>query len=238
MTTHHIPEALPVEAPAIAEVLPVRAQRPLTLHATPSSGSTLFALLKWPFAWAWRIWVGAALCFSGYVASIFVVGWFYRWTQGTVLRGFWKRSPQRERGSFEAFCASLGHDAPVGRPRWFFKERIRDTLRRPGPDGRSLSPLRVIGRVIKLPLGSLWRNFKLGFLGLLATFLLLGPGCLIMVFGWKYGWLVSFDKVYEEGFIGLGWSFPGIALFIAAMFYVPMAQVHHAATGDIRAFFD
>jgi hypothetical protein len=33
-------------------------------------------------------------------------------------------------------------------------------------------------------------------------------------------------------------SFVGIFLFIAAMFYVPMAQVHQAVTGDFRAFFD
>jgi hypothetical protein len=29
-----------------------------------------------------------------------------------------------------------------------------------------------------------------------------------------------------------------VALFVAAMVYVPMAQVHQAVTGDFRAFFE
>jgi hypothetical protein len=33
-----------------------------------------------------------------------------------------------------------------------------------------------------------------------------------------------------------GWA--GVALFVAAMVYVPMAQVHQAVTGDFRAFFE
>jgi hypothetical protein len=236
MNIHQVPEVVPLDAPAIAEALPVRARRPTSTAA--ASDSALLAVIRWPFAWGWRIFAGAFLCFAGYVLSIIVVGWFYRWMQATVLRGFWKRSPQRVHGSFEAFCASLGHDAPVARPRWFLKERMRDTLRRAGPDGRPPSSLRVAARAVKLPLGSLWRNLKIGFLGLLATFLLLGPGCLIMIFGWEFGWLVAFDKVYEQGFIGLAVSLPAIGLFVTAMFYVPMAQVHQAVTGEFRAFFD
>src|SRR5262249_19861452 len=48
----------------------------------------------------------------------------------------------------------------------------------------------------------------------------------------------SFNKGYEQAFVGLGFGVFGILLFIAAMFYVPMAQAHQAATGQARAFFD
>jgi hypothetical protein len=235
-----IPEAIPANPPGVLEVLPVEGASvgPASVPAAgPSEPSGVLRAFSWLFGWAWRIGIGGLLCFN-YLASVLVVGFLYRWMQGTVLRGWWKQSPQRQQGSFEDFCASLGHDAPIKRPRWFFKERMGPTLHRSGPDGRPPSPPRVMGRVIKLPFGSLWRNFKIGFLGLLATFILTGPGCLVMLFGWEFGWLVSFNKVYEQAFIGLGVSLLGIGLFIAAMFYVPMAQVHQAVTGDFRAFFD
>jgi hypothetical protein len=208
--------------------------------STPPRATVLplqLRILRWPFAWLWRIGFGGLFCFS-YFTSILVVGWHYRWMQGKVFYSWWKQSPQRQRGSFEDFCVSLGHDAPVRRPRWFLKERLQATLRRPARDGQAPSGARLFVRALKLPFGSLWRNFRFGVLGLLATFLLTGPGCLLMLFGWEFGWLVSFNKVYEQAFIGLAVSWVGILLFIAAMFYVPMAQVHQAVTSDFRAFFD
>ncbi len=59
-----------------------------------------------------------------------------------------------------------------------------------------------------------------------------------MLFSWYFGWLNSFNKGYEQAFIGPLSGLLGIFLFIAAMFYVPMAQVHQAVTEDYRAFFD
>jgi hypothetical protein len=235
MNLHAIPEALPVSDPVIPEVLPVLVARPV--QARHRELPLVLRLIRWPFAWLWRIGVGGLFCFN-YLTSILVVGWLYRWMQGTVLRGWWKRSPIRQEMSFEAFCAALGHDAPVQRPRWFLQERASAALHRPGPDGHPPGGLQKFFRIVKLPIGSLWRNFRVGLLGLIATFLLTGPGCLVMLFGWEFGWLVSFNKVYEQAFIGLVVSVAGIGLFIVAMLYVPMAQVHQAVTGDFRAFFD
>src|SRR5207247_5070505 len=93
-------------------------------------------------------------------------------------------------------------------------------------------------RVLRLPWHSLWLNFKIGLQGLSCTYILAGLGCLLMLFSWEFGWLNSFNKGYEQALIGPLTGLLGIFIFIAAMFYVPMAQVHQAVTGDFRAFFD
>jgi hypothetical protein len=59
-----------------------------------------------------------------------------------------------------------------------------------------------------------------------------------MYFGWEHGWDNSFHKGYEQHFVGLLTSLLGISLLVLSLFYVPMAQVHQAVTGEARAFFD
>src|SRR5207248_6188412 len=85
---------------------------------------------------------------------------------------------------------------------------------------------------------SLWRNFSLGFQALVCDALLLGWGCLFMLMAWEFGWLNSFHKGYEQSGFGAGAFLFGGLLLTAAMFYVPMAQAHQAATGQARAFFE
>src|SRR5262249_14615278 len=179
--------------------------------------------------WLWRLAVGTALCML-WPTAILVVGWLYRWTQARVLRRWWEQSRLRELGTFEEVFETLGPDAPVARPRWLLRERLR-ALPAPGQPGR-------LAQLLSVPWHSLWRNFKIGFQGLFCTFLLTGWGCLLMLFSWEFGWLNSFNKGYEQAFLGPVTGFLGILLFVAAMFYVPMAQAHHAATGDYRAFFE
>jgi len=192
--------------------------------------------------WAWRFFAGAMLCFNylvlSYVTSILVVGWTYRWMQAVVLRGWWKQSPKRQQGTFQEFCDSLGTDAPVPRPRWCLRERIAAVMAKPGPRGDSPSALRKVGRALTIPWQSLWLNFKTGLAGLFCTYLLTGWGCLLMVFGWEYGWLTSINRYYEQHYIGAAVWLLGALLFTLAMFYVPMAQAHQAATGQARAFFE
>jgi hypothetical protein len=237
MSMPSIPEVKPVERKNIPEVLPVVGPVCRTGLARPArqAGPTLWLMTF--CGWCWRILIGGLLCFNLF-GAIVVNGWMYRWMQGLVLRGWWKRSRFREQGSFEHFCASLSSDAPTTRPRWFLQERIALSLNRPDVLGRPPSAWRKTLRVFRLPWHSLWLNFKIGLQGLLCTFLVSGLGTLIMLFSWEFGWLNSFNKVYEQAFIGPLSGFLGIFIFIAAMFYVPMAQVHQAMTGDYRAFFD
>lgn len=239
MNAPSIPEVQPAESRTTPEVLPVLPGRRETPNRR-STGLTSSSIWQWPAAllgWCGRLLIGGLLCFT-LIGSILVTGWTYRWMQGLVLRGWYSRSRFREHGSFEDFCASLGHDAPVARPRWFVQERMRSALNRPDVFGRPPGAARRILRSFRWPWHSLWLNFKIGLQGIVGTYLLSGLGCLIMLFSWEFGWLNSFNKGYEQAFIGPLTGLLGIFIFIAAMFYVPMAQVHQAVTGELRAFFD
>ncbi len=239
MSTPAIPEVQPAESRALPEVLPAFApvSRPGRRSSSPARPAGLIQWVAALLGWIWRILIGGLLCFS-LIGSIWVTGWTYRWMQGLVLRGWWKRSRFRDEGSYEDFCASLGPNAPVACPRWFLQERIDSALNHPDAFGRPPGTLRKFLRALRLPWHSLWLNFKIGLQGLFCTFLLSGLGCLIMLFSWEFGWLNSFNKGYEQAVIGPLTGLLGIFIFIAAMFYVPMAQVHQAVTGDYRAFFD
>lgn len=170
---------------------------------------------SWLLGWSWRVVAGTFLCFNAYLlsylTSIVVVGWLTRWVRGRVLYGWWKQSPLRQRVSFEEFAAAQGGDV-ARRPRWLLPEKAWTTP-------------------------ALWLNFRTGFLLLLCIYLVLGWGCVLLEFGWEYRWNNSFAKGYEQALIGPLVSVTGLLLFIAALFYVPMAQVHVAASGDCRAFF-
>jgi hypothetical protein len=197
----------------------------------------LFAVL----GWAWCLLVAMYFGMT-YLSAILVVGWLYRLIQGRVLYGWWKQSRRAREGSFADFCAGEV-DAPTLRPRWFLRQQfsaraMRAEMDRPTPDGESPGLLRWLVRGMLAPIRSLWLNATIGFTAVLATFLLLGWGCLLMTFSWEFGWLNSFHKGYEQAFVGPLVGVAGILLSIAAMFYVPMAQIHHAVTGDFRAFFD
>jgi hypothetical protein len=208
----------------------------------PKKASRLWWTLSFLVGWAWRIAVGARLCFVylglSFLTSVAVFGWTYRWMQGLVLYGWWKQSRFRDEGTFEEFCSRLGPDAPVARPRWFLQERIAAHLNRPTRRGRAPGRLRKACRLLVVPWHSLWLNFKIGVQGLFCTYLVTGLPCLLMYFSWKFGWLNSFHKGYEEAALGALMGLAGIALFCLVMIYVPMAQVHQAATGRPSAFFD
>jgi hypothetical protein len=212
---------------------PLEALRSSIRHPRSSIWRKLGAFL----GWCWRIPVGGLLCFNLFT-SIVVIGWLYRWMQGRVLRGWWKQSRFYHEDSFEDWCAALGPAAPVSRPRWFWQERIGARLYEPLANGKQAGSFRMLLRLLRAPWHSLWLNLKIGIQALLSTYLLTGVGCLIMLFSWEFGWLNSFHKGYEQAFIGPLTGLLGIFLFIAAMFYVPMAQVHQAVTEDFRAFFD
>jgi hypothetical protein len=253
-----LPQALPAPAGAAAEMplpalpIPVAGPAPdfrslqdfgsLDIRRHPSFlvhvGRFFLAL----GGWLWRWLVGAAMCFNffvvSWITSIVAVGWTNRVVQMMVLRCWWWRSELREGMTFAEFCDSLGEGAPVHRPRWFVQERLLARLDKPRPGGGKPDVVTVFGRMLFWPWHSLWLNFKLGFKATFCTYALLGLPCLLMLWSWEQGWLNSFHGGYEQAWLGPTIGFLGVALFIAAMFYVPMAQAHQAATGQARAFFD
>src|SRR6266852_5796624 len=84
---------------------------------------------------------------------------------------------------------------------------------------------------------SLSQNFWIGLRAITNTWALTLPACLFWWFGWYDGWNNSFNKGYEQAPAGPLISIFGIFLFIAAMFYVPLAQARQCATGEWRSFF-
>jgi hypothetical protein len=222
---------MPMNSAPLADVRPVGADRD---RQTPAGMPRRFVAamarrLLGLLGLLWRWLVGAAGCLW-YPTSIVVTGWTYRWVQGRVLRGWWKQSRLAREGSFADFCAGLGPAAPAPRPRWFWREPHRRAK------GGSL--LRKALRGLVAPVSSLWLNFTTGLKALFCTYLLTGWGCLLMYFGWRFGWHNSFNKGYELAYLGPLLSLLGITLFVLSLFYVLMAQVHQAVTGAAGSFFD
>lgn len=246
MTDSELPEVLP----AAPEVYPVArwAEKPLlaevptglALGRHPLAGAADFCLALG--GWIWRWLVGAVMCFNAFVLTWFTaiaaVGWTNRVVQMIVLRSWWWRSARRSRGTFAQFCESLGPDGPVPRPRWFWQERLIADASRPRPGGGQPGPFTTLLRIASWPWYSLWLNFVLGFKATFCTYAILGLPCLCMLWSWEQGWLNSFNGGYEQAWFGPTMGITGFLLFIAAMYYVPMAQAHQAATGQARAFFD
>ena len=224
-----------VEEPPM--VLPAPEAKPVPPPDRVIRENALFTIA----AWAVRISVGVFMICNvfplSFITAIAAFGWLQRRMQAIILRGWWRESPRRLEGTFQDFCDALGADAPVERPRWFLRERFVKHLNRPRKNGAIVKVISTLFDFVTLPVHSLWLNFKVGATGLFATYMLTGWACSIMLFSWYFGWLTSFHKDYENSFLGLSFGLLGSFLLILSLVYVPMAQAHQAAAGEIAAFF-
>lgn len=172
---------------------------------------------------------------QGLAGSIFVVGWSYRLAQRSALR-FWFSHAARpgDSGDFNAFVAAQplteGH---VHWPNWFLGQNFARAVRAGAESGSLTSTLKVLRAL----LNSLGLNLWIGLRAIANTWVLTLPAALLWWFGWYDGWNNSFNKGYEQAAVGPLVSLLGIAWFIAAMFYVPLAQARQAVTGQWRAFY-
>jgi hypothetical protein len=192
--------------------------------------SWLYRVLVFPLKFAW----GMLFCQS-IVGSLLVIGWSYRLAQRSILKYWWSRSPRRQQGETLAeFFAADERTRPHRHwPNWFFQQNFRDAIRRsPG-----LSLGQYVVSLLQAPVHSLWINFWVGVRAILNTWVLTLPAGLFWWFGWYDGWNNSFNKGYEQAVVGPLISLIGIALFIVAMFYLPLAQARQAATGEWRSFY-
>lgn len=87
-------------------------------------------------------------------------------------------------------------------------------------------------------LRAIWGDYVVGCRVAFGGFLLLAPALLLMTAAWEFGWLNSFHKGYERSAAGAVTFMAAVAWFAATMLYVPVAQAHCAATGELRAFLD
>ncbi len=165
----------------------------------------------------WRALVGAVLC-QVLPLALLVVGWTQRLMQREVLQA-WHRQGDAAGSDFPAFArddaATAGLSAP---PTWLVASPRRGSWR----DW----------------IGGLLANGRLGVAAACNVWVLTLPGCALWLFAWHDGWNNSFHKGYEQASVGPALGLLGVALFVAAMLYVPMAQARQAATGSFRAFYD
>ena len=178
-----------------------------------------------------KFFLGMIFCQS-MLGALLVLGWTLRAMQRTTFRQWWKRgAPARNAGRFEDFMAASPNT--VGHrhwPNWLRAQDFSCATCRPG----LLGWLRGVAIVW---FGSLSENFRLGAQGILNVWVLTLPGCVLWLFAWYDGWNNSFNKGYEQFWVGPATGWFGILFFIAAMFYVPLAQARQAATGQWRSFY-
>ena len=182
-----------------------------------------------------KYFVGALFCLS-IAGSIFVVGWTYRLAQRSALRYWWARSGHKRKGSRlgDHLAAQDPAHAHLHWPNWFLAQNFRQIIRRrPGATNAS-----YLWQALKAPFGSLRRNAKIGLQGIFNTWVLTMPSGILWLFSWYDGWNNSFNKGYEQAFVGPAVGWLGIMLFIAAMMYVPLAQARQAVSGSWRSFYD
>ena len=201
---------------------------PATLAETPRPARWFRALV-----FLWKYLGGMWLCQS-LLGSVVVVGWTYRLMQRTALEFWWKRSAARTQGmTFDNFM--LGSERTRGLRQWpnWIVQSNREAVRLAREkvtwrNGVQLAPALV---------HSLRLNFRTGVAAIFNTWVLTLPGCVLWLFSWYDGWNNSFNKGYEQAVVGPLTGLLGVAVFIAAMFYVPMTQARQASTGAWRSFY-
>ncbi|MDH3583035.1 MAG: hypothetical protein OER86_02340 [Phycisphaerae bacterium] len=164
----------------------------------------------------WKYLIAAALCVTPWT-SVIVVGWVYRLMRRATFQSWHRRAPTGTvPADFPAFADETDITRPhVNWPNWVLGQRT----------GRSRPD-------------ALWLNIRTGAAGIFNTWVLTLPACVLWLFAWYDGWNNSFNKGYEQATVGPLTGLLGVALFIAAMLYVPMAQARQAATGSWRSFYD
>jgi hypothetical protein len=85
--------------------------------------------------------------------------------------------------------------------------------------------------------GSLLDNLRHGLAALVALAIGTLPFTLLWLFSWWGGWENSFNKGYEQAWVGRTIGLLGVAIALPLLARLPMALAHQAAEGRIGAFF-
>lgn len=84
----------------------------------------------------------------------------------------------------------------------------------------------------------LWRTVLDGARAIVVTVALVLPFGLILLLSWWAGWENSFNKGYEQAWVGPLLGLVGAGLGMVILSHLPMVFAHFAAEGRIRAAFD
>jgi len=104
------------------------------------------------------------------------------------------------------------------RRRWLF-----------GPPGTGL---------VSRAFGGLASNIRAGFHMAIGMFVMTLPFTGFWLSAWWAGWENSFNKGYEQAFVGPFLGLTGVGIFAIVMIYLPMAAAHQAVENRAFAFFE
>ncbi|MEZ5779373.1 MAG: hypothetical protein R3E44_13515 [Paracoccaceae bacterium] len=159
--------------------------------------------------------LGRALTLPVRALLSFVVGTLLCLTPVTsVLVLGWLTTVMRRRAFIVSGLAVPDND----QPRWMF-----------GPRGQ--------GWVVR-SLGGLGTNIRSGFGAAFSLLLATFPFSVFWLVAWWAGWENSFNKGYEQAFVGPSVGLAGIAVFAAIMIYLPMGLAHQAVENRALSFFE
>jgi hypothetical protein len=189
--------------------------------------------MKTFLAFLWRYTLGALFTLTPFTA-ILVVGWTQRATARAVARR-WHAKANGANADFTAFATADESTAALAHwPRWIMADNAGELL----AQWRNSGVVRGAPLLMRALFGSLWLNATLGLRALIPILIVALPAGLLFLFSWWSGWDNSFNKGYEQAWIGPTIAFVGIAYFIVVMTLLPLAEVRHAVNGSWRAFFD
>lgn len=184
-------------------------------------------------AFAWRYTLGALFTLTP-ITAVLVVGWTQRASARAAARK-WHAGAGKRGAEFADFAVADAETATLANwPRWIMADDAGDLLR----EARRSGPMRSMKLIARALFGSLWLNATLGLRTLLPIAIVLAPAGLLFLFSWWAGWDNSFNKGYEQAWIGPTIAFAGIAYFIVVMTFLPLAEARHAVNRSWRAFFD
>jgi len=189
------------------------------------------------FAIVWKTILGALFC-QGPIMAVVVIGWVYRLMQRSALKQWWQLTDSTDQyGPFNT--GVLKHrtwNVHATYPNWFVEQRFWVTVPEGVKSGESYrKKTSFIARSLLVGMG---RNIKTGIQGIFNIWVLTIIPAMLWNFGWYSGWIVSFDKVYENFSVGITLSLLGIFIFCATMIFLPMAQARQAVTGEWKSFYD
>jgi hypothetical protein len=168
------------------------------------------------------------------VTAILVIGWTQRATARSVARR-WHREAGNADKDFADFARADDDTSALARwPRWIMADDAGRLL----GEARRAGLLRALALIARALFGSLWLNAKAGLRALVPVALVVLPAATLILFAWWGGWENSFNKGYEQAWVGPIVSFLAIGYFIVAMTLLPLAEVRQAVNNSWVAFFD
>jgi len=184
----------------------------------------------------WKILAAVALCLNP-VTGLIAYGWLTRFAGRAVYRAWFRASPLAKAGmTFEGYAA--GEPALVARagwPNWILRQDWRARLSTDWPltAGRA----RWLVLPARTAFEALWQNAKAGIGTLIVVAVWTFPVAALWLFAWWAGWENSFNKGYEQHWVGPVLALAGIAIFVLVMRLLPLAMARFGATGAIRSAF-